>query len=315
MDSVSRQLLASRAALSPARLITFNGATNAGTDYQVLLKVGESSGALGSDFWITTSSFPTATSLGDVTFVSTSGQTYPAWVEQVTGTTPNRVAWIWVKVLADLSSSQSFYIKYNLGTTVQTPNGNDVFMLFDDFSGTTLDTRKWVYSGGSGVTVSGGVVTGTGNHSYTSLASASLFSDHTELVGRKWPSNTAFGYVGGWGFYGPSNGLYFQNNWENQGTSQVYVTVSGSGTSRQLAARYSGTYYRMRVRRSGGAASVLIDDTSVWSAASNVTTADMYVFPFRVYDSGQVEKIDWLGVKKYRTTEPSLASVGSEVFI
>lgn len=300
---------------SPAKLITFNGAPNAGTDYQVLLKVGESSGASGADFWITTSSFPTTTSLGDVAFVSTSGQTYPAWVEQVTGTTPNRVAWIWVKVLADLSSSQSFYIKYNLGATVQTPNGNDVFILFDDFSGSTLDTGKWVYHEGSGATVSGGVVTRTGNNSGTTLRSVSLFGDHTELVGRKRPSNTTVSYVGWWGFWVDANTLRFENDWESTGTSQVAVTVSGSATATQLGTRYSGTYYRMRMRRSGGAASFLINDSSVWSTASNVPTTNMYAAPFRVYDSGQVEELDWVGVKKYRTTEPSLASVGSEVFI
>lgn len=314
MDSVSRQLLMS-GLRSPAKLITFNGASGAGTDYQVLLKVGESSGASGSDFWITTSSFPTATSLGDVAFVSTSGQTYPAWVEQVTGTAPNRVAWIWVKVLADLSASQSFYIRYNFGYPVQTPNGNDVFILFDDFSGTTLDTGKWVYQQGSGATVSGGVVTKTGTNSYTTLRSVSLFGDHTELVGRKRPSNTSLGYVARWGFGDSSNALIFENHWENSGNSRIQATVSGSTATSLLSSRYSGTYYRMRLRRSGGAASVLINDTSVWSAASNVTTANMSVHPFRVYDNGQVEEIDWLGVKKYRVTEPSLASVGSAVFI
>lgn len=307
MDSVSRQLLASGGSKMAAKLLTFNGATNAGTDYQVLLRVGESSGASGSDFFITTSNFPTATSLGDVTFVSATNQTYPAWVEQVTGTAPNRTAWIWVKVLADLSSSQSFYIKYGSGQTQQTPNGNDVFLLFDDFSGSSLDTGKWSTQRPANTSLSSGELSTTGGGAEAWVRSASTFGDHTELVGRVYPANTALHYVGLWGFV---NSYGFLNRWENQSVSGVWV----GSTNNDLAAKFASTYYRMQIRRSGGNGSLIIDGV-LRDSRTGVSTDNQTVVISQTYDNGSLHKVDWVGVKKYRTTEPSFSSASAEMFI
>lgn len=292
------------------RLITFTGASGAGTGYQVLLKIGESAGASGADFHITTAQFPTTGSLGDIAFRANDLTTvYPAWVEQVTGTAPNRVAWVWVKVLDSLESSATFFILYNLGVEVQQPSGGSVFDLFDDFSGAVLDTEKWTYQTGSGATVSGGELSRTGNASYTRIRSlATTFPDGREIVGRFYVPNTTQGYVGEIGWASGGGSYVLINRWENQSVSAMGI----SGAYTNLAAKFVNAYYRIQVGRAGGAGRLVIDGTVRHSASSGVFTAGAQASILSLYDNGSQAKVDWAGVKKYIATEPALQSVGSE---
>ena len=121
--------------------ITISGSSGAGTNYQVLLKVGESSGAIGANFHINghSANFPT-----DIRFTADDGTTLLSfWVEQVTGTSPNRTAYVWVKVAADLGTNKNIYIYYGNSSASNVSNGDNTFLLFDDFEGTSLDTSKW----------------------------------------------------------------------------------------------------------------------------------------------------------------------------
>jgi hypothetical protein len=139
------------------RKITIKGETGAGTDYQILLKVGESADSSDDDFHIggNSKSFPTGKDVGgDLRFTASDGTTeLKFWVEKVIGSSPNRTAVIWVKVSADLGSNQDIYIYYdNDGSPANGSSGSDTFLLFDDFPGTSLDTDKWTsYAAGSGV--------------------------------------------------------------------------------------------------------------------------------------------------------------------
>jgi len=95
------------------KLVTISGSSGAGTNYQVLIKVGESSGAAGCHFHVegTSLSFPNATNNGgDLAFTAADGESLlPFFVEKVEGTSPNRVAHCWVKVTANLDTSKDIY--------------------------------------------------------------------------------------------------------------------------------------------------------------------------------------------------------------
>jgi len=96
--------------------ITIQGQSGAGTDYQVLLKVGESSGASGYDFHVEghSSNFPSDTNQsGDLRFTKSDGTTLlNFWVEKVEGTSPNRVAYCWIKITDNLDSNVDIYCYY-----------------------------------------------------------------------------------------------------------------------------------------------------------------------------------------------------------
>ena len=96
--------------------ITIQGQSGAGTNYQVLLKVGESSGASGYDFHVEGHSFnfPNDTNQsGDLRFTKNDGTTtLNFWVEKVEGTSPNRVAYCWVKITDNLDNNVDIYCYY-----------------------------------------------------------------------------------------------------------------------------------------------------------------------------------------------------------
>jgi len=141
--------------------ITIQGATGAGTNYQVLLKVGESSGATGADFHLEglSANFPSGKNQGgDLRFTASDGGTLlDFWVESVSGTTPNRIAKVWVEVSADLGSNADIFCYFGNSSASNVSNGDNTFHFFDDFDGTSLDTNKWDSTGN--ISVSGGVVT------------------------------------------------------------------------------------------------------------------------------------------------------------
>jgi hypothetical protein len=72
--------------------------------------------------------------------------------------TTNKNAVIWIKVPSiPASATKDIYLKFNHGRTSYLSNPDPVFLFFDDFDGTALDTTKWDYNIATGsITVSGG---------------------------------------------------------------------------------------------------------------------------------------------------------------
>ena len=121
------------------KLITITGQSGAGTGYQVFLKVGESSGSSGADFHIEShaENFP-----NDIRFTDNDETTELAyWLEKTEGSSPNRVAYFWVKVNDNLDSNQDIYIYYGNSSAGSASDGEATFIFFDDFE--TIEATKW----------------------------------------------------------------------------------------------------------------------------------------------------------------------------
>ena len=136
------------------RRITISGSSGAGAGYQVLLKIGESSGATGCHFHLDgkSASFPSGKNQGgDLRFTASDGATLLSfWVENVTGTSPNRVAYIWVKVSADLGTNQDIYCYFgNPNATNASSDANTFIRIID---GNLPLKGCWHLDEGSGTT-------------------------------------------------------------------------------------------------------------------------------------------------------------------
>jgi len=127
--------------------ITIAGSAGAGTNYQVLLKIGESSEATGADFNLEglSAKFPSGKNDGgDLRFTASNGVTLQDfWVEGVSGTSLNRVAYVWVKVSADLGTNQDIYCYFGNPNATNVSNGDNTFIFFDDFEDGVINTSKW----------------------------------------------------------------------------------------------------------------------------------------------------------------------------
>jgi len=126
--------------------VTISGSPGAGTNYQVLLKVGESSGASGCDFHVegNSANFPSdKNQSGDLRFTDDDGTALLSfWVEKVEGTSPNRTAHIWVKVTDSLDSDADIYCYYGNSEASNVSDPDNTFIFFDDFESGNLD--KWL---------------------------------------------------------------------------------------------------------------------------------------------------------------------------
>jgi len=142
--------------------ITIAGSSGAGTNYQVLLKVGESSGASGCDFHVEghSAKFPDGINDGgDLRFTdSNEANLLDFWVEKVEGSSPNRVAYCWVKVTDDLESDVDIYCFYGNPSATSASDGEATFEFFEDFE----TWEGWTqYSGGQVSQSSARVYNGT----------------------------------------------------------------------------------------------------------------------------------------------------------
>ena len=102
-------------------------AAGAQTNYQMQLLVGESAGAVGEDVHCEGNcvDFP-----NDIRFTGADGTTqHDYWVQTTTGTTPNRLATIWIEVASiPASSSVDFYMYYGMADDSGESSGDSTFV-------------------------------------------------------------------------------------------------------------------------------------------------------------------------------------------
>lgn len=115
--------------------VTLSRESGAVSNYQMLLYVGESSGASGGNVDCGGKCLPT---FNDLLFTSADGVTVLSyWIESISGTTPNQLATVWIKFDYIGTIDTAFYMYYGKADAVSISSGNDTFILFDDFSTAT----------------------------------------------------------------------------------------------------------------------------------------------------------------------------------
>ena len=154
--------------------ITLTGQTGAGTNYPVLIKVGEGAGSAGVNFHCEgNATFPDAAdSSKDLRFTDSSGTTLLSfWVEAVAGVTPNRVAYVWVKVTDSLETNVDIYCYYGSSTGTNASDGTQTFDNFDNFNNGTVD---YMWTKENDTTPSGNYISETNRSGYLRLGEVSV---------------------------------------------------------------------------------------------------------------------------------------------
>jgi hypothetical protein len=136
------------------------------------------------------------TDFGDVRFTRSDGVTLlDYWIEsKVDGD----YAVFWVEVADNLSTNPAtIYIYYGKSDATATSNGDNTFLLFDDFLGNSLDSNKWtsvIRGDGGSVSVANGEVTLNPNDNTISSASIQSVATFTNgiliRIKRKYTAGT-----------------------------------------------------------------------------------------------------------------------------
>ena len=304
------------------KTITITGQTGAGTGYQVLLKIGETSGATGEDFDLEGNSadFPTAKGDGgDLKFTASDGTTnLPFWIETVTGAAPNRLAYVWVKVAADLGSNQDIICWYGNGSASNLSSGADTFVLFDDFDDSTI---------GAGWT------TAVGNSASISESGDTLNQQDAAVSGSYTTCNTSGSQYGpgmcdrrrvrrrdtgtyGNAYLGFSGGPQFipQNYANVVGATFSDATITNpSAVQLTLNSWYifeeqwvTSTTANFKIRVDGTYATFGTDRSA--TATTPVTSGDIT----NNSRDGIDDETDWIAIRKIVATEPAFSSASAQ---
>ena len=304
--------------------ITITGASGAGTNFQVLLKVGESSGASGADFHLEnkSSNFPSAKNNGgDLRFTDSDETTLlDFWVEQVTGSSPNRVAYIWVEVADDLGSNQDIYCYFGNSSASSASNGANTFLFFDDFDGSYVDGSKW--NKHDGTSASSVATNGDSTVTYSLMTNSYTISNGV-IEALQYETNE---YV--------DSQMWYRSQAANDNNSYVWVRrdrgdyslhdsyfhkrVADNWGSSYKVASYSPTTSAWRIARvilSDSNFYVYVLNTSYSQEHSNSwsesTWSSGYIGFNHQFGSSSYSKTDWIRVRKYNATSPVFNSAGS----
>jgi hypothetical protein len=94
------------------------------------------------------------TDASDLRFTSSTGTNIPYWINESTINTASTE--IWLKLSLPALSTTTFYMFYGNPSAIPASNGNNTFILFDDFNGSAVNTSLWSLSCNDGdIDVSG----------------------------------------------------------------------------------------------------------------------------------------------------------------
>ena len=292
--------------------ITIQGQSGAGTDYQVLLKVGESSGASGCDFHVEghSANFPSdKNQSGDLRFTKSDGTTLlKFWVEKVEGTSPNRVAYCWVKIADNLDNNVDIYCYYGNSDATNISNGDDTFLLFDDFNGSNLDTNKWNELNSGPLSFSNSIMSIKSDTENTShdIYSKDTFSYGHCLRGRvAIKQKTCFALENSNHTEGVLEWYDVNDNW-NFG-----VRTGGSLNFDSLGNADIGAWHVDEIIYKSGEGKLRRDGVDKATKTSGVPTVALPANS-RSWSSTNEIQVDWIAVRKYISPEPSFSLVGNE---
>lgn len=277
---------------SHRKTVSITGQTGAGTNYQVDFSIGDGSGG---DFHLEShcTSFPNDIQVTD------NDQTTPLdyWVEDLTLDPIT----MWVEVADDLGSNVDICVYYGKSGESSARNGDNTFLFFDDFPGSSLDTTKWDTISGSS-SVSGGILSLGSGSPGSKIRTKSSFSGNIAIFSRmRGDISTPY---------------YTQHKWWYSSTTHTVIYLRPQDDlihlyDTDLVDQYTqsfanAVYYNIEDRIDGTSWKGFID--GVQKASVTTTASDV--------PSMQIEERngwrDYVRVRKYIVSEPAFSSAGSE---
>jgi len=303
-----------------------NSASGAGTNYQKCIKVHYGSGTDNSnepccDVYLNNHC---RTDFGDVRFTKSDGVTeLDYWMEEKVD---SDYAVFWVEVADDLSSSSAtIYIYYGKSDATYTDaqtHGENTFLFFDDFLGTSLNTDKWTndwtYEAGGTITVADSILKIKAASSVSGKAIKSLDTFTPPYAYRakvKHPLVTSL-----------RHGMFKSTNTNPTLFTEEYaVFQTADATTHEYTLEADGTNYATDaqdwdntnfltwdiLRNSNGNSDFYINGTVV-DNDHDYSPTDATIIRVVAYKSTTEIEVDWVLIRKYTTPEPSHGSWGTE---
>ncbi|MFA5178532.1 MAG: DUF2341 domain-containing protein [Candidatus Paceibacterota bacterium] len=260
--------------------ITINSAS-ALTDYQVKLTITYDSD-MQPDF-------------DDLRFTSADGTTELSyWLESKTDST---TAIVWVKVPSLVSGDNTLYMYYANASATTASNGDNTFVFFDDFLGSSIDTNKWSKSGT--ITVADSIAIWSAGSQLASIPTFGLdyvivyrakiaMSIHDTLIDFKPVGDSA---------------IRFQPHWPNNNVVNARIGKDGVYDDYNIGS-YSFDYHTYKIYRYFGHNIFYVD--GVFKLDYTGTKINIDNNGIRIYTgNNNACWLDWTYIRKYVESEPS----------
>jgi hypothetical protein len=305
--------------------ITIQGSSGAGTNYQVLLKIGEDSGATGANFHLNglSDNFPSGHQSGDLRITSSDGSTLlDLWVEKVViiGSGSKKTAYVWVEVAEDLGTNKDIYVYFGGGASApNVSNGDNTFLFFDDFDGTSINTNKWT-DNTNRTSLSNSIMTlygGTGNSFLQQNSSNyAYFSSPKAIVSRIYLDG---GWWAGFGMYSVNRGNNAVQFYQDANVPRIGVQINGSWTN-YTSDWLRASFYRheiiwksseTRFYQETASGNTEVANSPISLSPSAYLGATFFVgvnTPFYIAS-------DWIFIRNYTSPEPTFLSEGPLEFL
>jgi len=220
--------------------------------------------------------------------------------------------WIEVsKIIGSKSTTIKMLQKEGLGSA---SNGDDTFVFFDDFPGTSLDTSKWTSVESPTITVSNSILeiyfdTDVGQYIYGSVG---VGYNHQLEAWAKYNAITTQAAMelssspdvpDPW-----KNSIGIWTEWGNYDHNIVTATSGTIIQNTNFPTTAVGEYKRYKIRREGaGVASVWKDDESITADDPDLITGTAYpdIFGNSAAGGAHSHWVDWIFIRKYLSPEPT----------
>jgi len=300
------------AGYSYRKAITISSASGAVTNYQMMLLLGESSGATGETV---DCGGLCQTDFDDIRFTTSDGTTLlDYWIESISGTTPNQLATTWIEFNSIGTGATLFYMYYGNGAAVSYSNISNTMLFGDDFNRDD----------------SGTVGNGWGEVETTSIISNNIVANHNGAGIAQIYKSFDFGSSGQYMYevsikpsqtnkvvtsviYGNPANTSNAGGWKFESNGSMYYLTSG-GTW-VLVSTYTASYYTLGTlfNRDTGKISYykarsLIGPNKTGMSDGTSNRIDTVV----ANDSGGVISADWCFIRQFVTTEPMWRTWGGQ---
>jgi hypothetical protein len=228
-------------------------------------------------------------------------RTLPYWIES---STSRSTATVWVKLTEINNAANEFYYYFDNGTASSESSGDNVFELFDDFLGSSVDTGRWTTRTGT-ISVSNSEVTVTNTATATpqGLKSAATYgSGYVCRYRAKLTKGSGDTYAeiafDSWTYaidiYNEGTTFNLQNY---NGSDSTIYSLGSSNVNYNTFECVKESASKTRARVNDGS---WIDGTAYIPSASLPLT----VRPYTLNGSYNYVVVDWVLVRLYQATEP-----------
>ena len=240
-----------------------------------------------------------------------------------------KFAHVWIALPANANTIRVFY---NNSAATSASDANQVFMVYDTFDGTSLDTTKWTTDGTPALSVSGSVLTMTGKqYAVSGIRTIQSFSFPLVIETRE-ASYWGGGFNSGYFKYGWMNnpgsttvtGYYNGVTSSNQAYNEFGITNGASAQSALTALQKPGnivvnagspivtsaiTYKKLALIYASGNIRAMLDGVQLGSTSTSAIPAGSAPIGFACAKTEFAPSnlhLDWVRVRHYAATEPTL---------